>query len=318
MKALTKNPNKLTTVDLFKNFSVGMLTLVIIGSNLSSESVLADGPTSFDPSNAQLSPKSIKVSFTAESEDTDAPEQAPDKQAKLNMGDFLDQLKMQTNSYSTPNINDVLTALHKSHDDDEMHLVTDWIVESQKSSLGIAYHIAEQFSKHEDYTNAYRWYHIAAKKVPSPAVLYQLGIAELLGKGTPTNYARAKRNLYQSVRNEHPDAAYLLGVVHLSGLQTETNPRLAYQWFQKSIAKEGNKGFSESGRMRETGYGVEKDIERAIEIYEKGAELGDHYCSYRLKQLTGGEESDTVTLTEFTPNTYQALLPNEFLFPAAE
>ena len=35
----------------------------------------------------------------------------------------------------------------------------------------------------------------------------------------------------------------------------------------------------------EKGYGTDKDLQRALEIYREGAELGDQLCEERLKQV---------------------------------
>lgn len=60
------------------------------------------------------------------------------------------------------------------------------------------------------------------------------------------------------------------------------NYRQAYNLFLKELLTENIQSFYYLGLMNEKGLGMEINEKKAIELYEKGAELGDEKCLYKV------------------------------------
>ena len=82
-------------------------------------------------------------------------------------------------------------------------------------------------------------------------------------------YQQGLSLLRQAAQANHVSAQYLMGKIYLDGRGAEANPILAAEWFSKAAAQEHYFAILELAKMYEKGIGVEKDLERAKQLYDQ-------------------------------------------------
>ena len=80
----------------------------------------------------------------------------------------------------------------------------------------------------------------------------------------------------------HVSATYNLGLIYYHQKRYER----AFELFQKSAQKDHGKSYGYLARCYEFGYAVEKDMEKAKELYQIAADKGAQFAAKRLKEWT--------------------------------
>ncbi len=218
--------------------------------------------------------------------------------------------------YDFAEIDVVLRAYFPSRD---LAGVQAWIAEGRASERGLYSKIASGLRFVGEHHAATRWYQRAMIENGAAEDYFQVGAAKLLGFGTTSHLNHARMQLHHAMRKGHPEAGYLLGISYLKGFSTKGGGKEvhAYRLFQDAIVKGSVLAYGESGRMRELGIGVDKDLERAKQLYEQGAAKGDFYCAERLAALTGAHpslmlEPSSVDEESWVRQEVRNQLPEEF------
>ena len=181
------------------------------------------------------------------------------------------------------------------------------------------------YEEKEDFENAYYWYHEAAVAgsvagIYNVAWMYHtgryvtqdyekakayftqlydrnvmqaafyLGLYAESGYAGPVDYSGAVRYYKEGVEQGDPLSANNLGTMYCRGKGVRKNKPKGFQLFLKSynMCDDGNVSADICANLAqcyEKGFGTDKDLLRALKIYQEGAELGDELCEERLKRV---------------------------------
>lgn len=119
---------------------------------------------------------------------------------------------------------------------------------------------------------------------------YYLAYSYLYGLGTSVNYEKTLEIANQCLEKNEYDLLFILGKLYHEGLGVSQNFDLAYENYTKSIKISNNdmaKAYSMNnlGSMFLLGEGVRKDIDKALEYFQKSAELGNDTAMLNLGLL---------------------------------
>lgn len=119
---------------------------------------------------------------------------------------------------------------------------------------------------------------------------YYLAYSYLYGLGTSVNYEKTLEIANQCLEKNEYDLLFILGKLYHEGLGVSQNFDLAYENYTKSIKKSNNdmaKAYSMNnlGSMFLLGEGVRKDIDKALEYFQRSAELGNDTAMLNLGLL---------------------------------
>jgi TPR repeat protein len=107
------------------------------------------------------------------------------------------------------------------------------------------------------------------------------------GLGLPSANATFAANWYRKAAEQgEPKAMFSLGLALAKG-NTEfgKRPDEAAVWFERAAEKGYDRAMYNYGYCLEMGLGVEKDLERALNLYNKARDLGNTHATYRLALL---------------------------------
>lgn len=129
-----------------------------------------------------------------------------------------------------------------------------------------------------------------AYKLGNLSAGYYLAYSYLYGLGTSVNYEKTLEIANQCLEENEYDLLFILGKLYHDGLGVNQNFDLAYENYTKSINKSNNdmaKAFSMNnlGSMFLLGEGVRKDIDKALDYFERSAELGNDTAMLNLGLL---------------------------------
>ncbi|MBN2695592.1 sel1 repeat family protein [bacterium] len=156
-----------------------------------------------------------------------------------------------------------------------------------------------------------------ASKGKDPSGLLFTGYCYQYGKGVEKNILEARRYYEESIRLGERDALFYLGLtyfeekayitalswflkkelsgyppalvkigeIYMEGLGVDVDKAKGFLFFSSAAKMGYGNGFSWLGYCYENGFGTELDIDKAIESYKKGAELGDEYAKEQLKRV---------------------------------
>lgn len=129
-----------------------------------------------------------------------------------------------------------------------------------------------------------------AYKLGNLSAGYYLAYSYLYGLGTSVNYEKTLEIANQCLEENEYDLLFILGKLYHDGLGVNQNFDLAYENYTKSINKSNNdmaKSFSMNnlGSMFILGEGVRKDIDKALEYFQRSAELGNDTAMLNLGLL---------------------------------
>lgn len=119
---------------------------------------------------------------------------------------------------------------------------------------------------------------------------YYLAYSYLYGLGTSVNYEKTLEITNQCLEKNEYDLLFILGKLYHEGFGVSQNFDLAYENYTKSIKKSNNdmsKAYSMNnlGSMFLLGEGVIKDIDKALEYFQRSAELGNDTAMLNLGLL---------------------------------
>lgn len=171
----------------------------------------------------------------------------------------------------------------------------------------------------ERYSDAYPYYEKAAKLGEATGYL-RMGYLAYYGLGVNRNVDEAISLYGKAVELGNYQAAYLLGLIYLNDLGQEAR---AFKLFEEGYKKGENRSCAAAlgycylygkgtamdyalsfqllsigleaeptfacgclAYLYENGYGTEKNLEKALELYRRAAEYGDEYAKGRVKILT--------------------------------
>ncbi len=99
---------------------------------------------------------------------------------------------------------------------------------------------------------------------------------------TKQEYPQALKILKQLIAGGNKDALLFMGELHYNGIGTPKSYKKAIECFERS---ECGDGYSKLAIMYVYGYGCDESFERALEYWDKGAELGNAVCEYQLAMV---------------------------------
>ena len=123
---------------------------------------------------------------------------------------------------------------------------------------------------------------------------YNLGLLYQYGKGVEKNYKKAISYFENAIKLGNTASYYQIGLMYYDGdSNLEKNDIKALEDFEKS---NNSKALNIAGIMYSKGEGVERDLIKAKENWEKAADLDNEDARYNLKLLA---ENDSNTDLEF-------------------
>lgn len=113
---------------------------------------------------------------------------------------------------------------------------------------------------------------------------FSLALIFHLGRGTPVNLERAYELYKKAVLNGHAPAINNMGMMYLNGEYVVQNRRIAFRMFEKA-STEHAQAKDNLGQCYENGWGIERDIEQAMNFYQLAGDGGYKLGYYHLAQL---------------------------------
>jgi len=113
---------------------------------------------------------------------------------------------------------------------------------------------------------------------------FSLGLMYHLGRGVDKDQAVAYEYYKQSALKEHPPALNNIGMMYLNGDYVAQNRDVAFRLFQKASTTHAQ-AMDNLGQCFENGWGVDRNIRRAREMYQLSGENGYIKGWYHLGQL---------------------------------
>ena len=148
-----------------------------------------------------------------------------------------------------------------------------------------------------DIDTALYWY-LKADKQNSSAAQWRIGTIYLFGTGLQPNYSLAKEWFEKAIAQcDHPCAHLFLGYMCRDGLINNASPEDAIShWVSASNYEHpiGEASYN-LGYAYYDGYGVERDLKKAKEYFEKAIEQG-YQCSYALNMVKASWTNLTIAI----------------------
>lgn len=119
---------------------------------------------------------------------------------------------------------------------------------------------------------------------------FYLGLYAESGYAGPVDYSSAVRYYKEGIEHGDSLCANNLGTMYCKGIGVKKNESKGFQLFLESYNMCGDSNVNGDicanlAQCYEKGYGTDKNLRRALEIYQEGAEQGDQLCEERLKQV---------------------------------
>ena len=149
-------------------------------------------------------------------------------------------------------------------------------------NLGFLYYTGQGVSR--DLKKALKWYKNCLEMHNNSDIQFGIGAIyyELGGKD---NFAKAYKYYTLAANNGNPAGYAGLGVMYLLGKYIEKNYAKARKYLNIGIKANISWACYIRGSMFKFGYGEEIDINKATELYEKAAELGNTDAQQQLNKL---------------------------------
>ena len=127
-----------------------------------------------------------------------------------------------------------------------------------------------------------------AAELGDATAMEELGESYRDGEGVAQDESEALRWFERSAHSGNSSAMVSLGATYLLGGDgVEANDEEALRWFEKAAARHNPAGIYDLGTMYEGGRGVPESMDKAKELYERAAELGNGEARRRLAKLEG-------------------------------
>ena len=147
--------------------------------------------------------------------------------------------------------------------------------------LGTMYHLGKGISK--DLQNAYKWYHAAAEQGSSDGQ-WLFGYLYEHGEGVKQDLKKAF-HYYSLAANQDDDVGmFYLAQLYEKGIFVDPDPYTAFDLYAQAAVKGHSTSLLCAGNMCETGVGTEKSIIKAVEYWKKASncEMAEGEASYKL------------------------------------
>lgn len=193
-------------------------------------------------------------------------------------------------------------------------------VESNKAWKYTEYRIGKMHAAgqgtDQDYQKAAEWFQLSAEKKYKYAQ-YSLGALYHRGQGVNQNFDKAFELYLKSAKQGFSYADFEVAKMYRDGIGTEKDETKSRQRFQRAF-----KGFESLeqtskddkiqyrlGWMLQNGVGIEPDLMRAKDYYQKSAKMGNVFSSFALAKMV---------LKEETPDPDEMIKAIEFLQSVAD
>ena len=153
-----------------------------------------------------------------------------------------------------------------------------------ESQLNLGFMYLSGSGVQKNYTKSLFWYNKYLEVEKNSDVQSTVG-AIYYELGGEDNYAKAYNYFMLSANNGNFYGYTYLGIMYLFGKHVEKNIYKAKEYLDKGMKGDIDLAFSARGKMYEYGYGESIDLNKAIELYEKAAELGSALAQQRLLKL---------------------------------
>lgn len=140
-----------------------------------------------------------------------------------------------------------------------------------------------------DQMEAVKWFHRAAERGDTKT-MFLLAVAHYLGRGVAKNYVEAARLFRKCVdaKIRIEQAFVNLGLMYwYGGNGIEQDYIIACEWFKKAAVQGNTTAMYFLGDAYQEGIGIDKNIKKAKEWYQKGADSGAENCKEALAEISG-------------------------------
>jgi TPR repeat protein len=114
----------------------------------------------------------------------------------------------------------------------------------------------------------------------------------LYGENVKADYAQAKKWFEIAEEDGKPMASYFLGMLYSNGLSYDTQPRVAFHYFEKAAAAGVALATRQVAIAYHTGIGAPRDLDAAIVCYTRSAGQGDMLAMRDLGNIYRLERKD--------------------------
>lgn len=168
---------------------------------------------------------------------------------------------------------------------------------------------------YNDYKEALKWYHEAAKLGHLKSE-FQLGRFYFEGLGTKIDYDKAAKWLLEPANNGYNAAQYMLGMIYLNGSNDiKRDNKKAFEWLKQSADDYNINASLQVGKMYFYGTGVARNVNKAKQYLH----FAEEQEIEEAKELLAKIEQDTQQfIPAVTPENDSPVSPIETLLNAAK
>lgn len=165
------------------------------------------------------------------------------------------------------------------------------------ASLGIIYYNRSEFDKALTFFKAAVRNHELSEEEPEVASNSRVWLGDMysFGQGVIPDFNKAESYYLRAIRDHQIPEAYLgLGSLFYEGFLVEKDLAKAADLFKEAAERGAVEGITMYGYVLEHGEGLEEDIPKAIELYEKAIALGSSQAKFWLgaRLLTNSENPE--------------------------
>jgi len=148
-----------------------------------------------------------------------------------------------------------------------------------QNDLGFCYHEGRGVA--QNYTEAIKWYHIAANQGNAESQ-FNLGTCYEHSQGVAQDYVEAAKWYRNAADQNLAGAQYNLGICYRDGKGVPQDLVEAVKWYRKAADQDNVSAQSELGVCYHDGKGVTKDYLEAVKWYRKAADHGVAVAQFNL------------------------------------
>jgi TPR repeat protein len=142
----------------------------------------------------------------------------------------------------------------------------------------------KEYHNKKNYTEAIKWYRIAAEQGHANAQS-SLGVMYRLGYGVTQDYAEAVKWFRKAAEQGDEFGQHMLGFMYESGHGVTQDYAEAMKWFRKAAEQGDASSQYTLGLRYDDGSGVPQDYTEALKWYQKAAEQGNEMAMNRIGDL---------------------------------
>lgn len=135
-----------------------------------------------------------------------------------------------------------------------------------------------------NFEEAVKWYKEAAKQNYSLS-LYALGLCYRYGHGVEVDYNKSFELVKRAADDNYPQAMSELGRMYILGEYVDFDSELGYYYAKASADLNNKYGLYYTGVCYENGVGINKNIEIALDYYEKASDAGLAEAKFNFARL---------------------------------